>query len=85
MVAKVKQLLSSGQRVKIFTARVCSKHSPEEIAEATAAIKEWCKEVFGQELEITAEKDMYMIECYDDRAIQVELNTGRLIAYEDER
>ena len=74
-----KQYLSCGVTVKILTARVCSQASEEERELATNAIKAWCKEHLGQELEVTSEKDFYMTECYDDRAIQVEYNTGRLI------
>jgi hypothetical protein len=77
--AIVRRLLEIGQTVKIFTARVASVHSPEEIEEQRNAITEWTTQVFGQPLESTAEKDNWMLEYYDDRAIQVEFNTGRLI------
>jgi hypothetical protein len=79
MIKKVRHLLDSGQRVKIFTARVCSTQ-PEgdrEVAEQT--IKNWCKKYIGQELEVTSEKDWFMIEFYDDRCIQVEYNTGNIV------
>ena len=76
MVEKVKQLLTLGWCVKIFTARVCSKHSEEEISEAIKAIEEWCLKHIGQKLEITSEKDFMMVEYYDDRAIQVKYNEG---------
>ena len=78
MIAKVKELLTAGVDVRIFTARVCSKCSPEEIAIAEQTIKAWCKQHIGQELLITAEKDWGMIEYYDDRAIGVEYNTGQI-------
>ena len=78
-VEHIKQLLAAGQTVKIFTARVCSTQSPDlkEIAEKT--IRTWCKEHIGQELEITSEKDWDMIEYYDDRAISIEYNTGKIL------
>lgn len=43
------------------------------------AIFAWSREVFGRELPITCVKDFAMIQLYDDRCIQVETNTGRLI------
>jgi len=79
MVETVKELLSRHQHVKIFTARVASIEKPEDREASIIAINKFCMEQFGKELEITAEKDMFMIECYDDRSIQVDFNTGRLI------
>lgn len=81
-VERIKRLLSAGQTVKIVTARVCSKQTSEDRELAHIAIRAWTKEHIGQELEATAEKDWDMIELYDDRAIQVELNTGKLIIEE---
>lgn len=78
MIAKVKELLEAGTDVRIFTARVCSQCSPEELEIAKETIKAWCKEHIGQELLITAEKDWGMIEYYDDRAVGVEYNTGQI-------
>ena len=77
MIERLKECLAHGQRVKIFTARVCSMNTEEEIAKAKAAIDAWCLEHVGQKLEITAEKDYHMTEFYDDRAFTVEFNTGR--------
>jgi len=48
-------------------------------AEAVAAIRNWCREHLGRALDVTCVKDIQMIELYDDRAVQVEANTGRLI------
>lgn len=79
MVEIVKELLKNRQTVKIFTARVASIEKPEDRQTAIKAINKFCIDNFGVELEITAEKDMYMRECYDDRSVQVEFNTGRLI------
>jgi hypothetical protein len=76
MVNRVKRWLTEGREVRIFTARV----SEEAVkAEVEKAIKAWCKRHIGQELAVTCIKDYQMIELYDDRAIQVEKNTGRLI------
>jgi hypothetical protein len=79
MVERVKRWLAAGEQVKIFTARVCS-NNPGRF-EASQAIDVWCLEVFGQTLPQTAEKDYYMIDCWDDRCVQVVPNLG--IAVQD--
>lgn len=72
MMALVKKMISHGVRVKIFTARV---QDPDQIP----VIRNWLRENGLPELEITNVKDFAMIRLYDDRCIQVERNTGRLI------
>lgn len=72
MVARVLDWCNAGQEVRIFTARASE---PDMIP----PIIEWCKEHLGRELPVTNVKDFGMITLYDDRAIQVEFNTGRLI------
>lgn len=74
MVERVQKWLADGQTVKIFTARMC-----EGDPEVEAMIKAWCKKHIGVELEVTNQKDYGMIALYDDRAVQVEFNTGRLV------
>lgn len=44
---------------------------------AVHAIRAWCLLHLGQYLTITCIKDYSMTELWDDRAVQVELNTGR--------
>lgn len=73
MVARVKQWLSEGRTVQIFTARVCL----DEGNVARTAIEEWCERHIGEILPVTCTKDYGMIELWDDRAVQVEINTGR--------
>lgn len=46
---------------------------------AVTAIRRWCLEHLGKVLAVTCVKDTYMSELYDDRAVQVEANTGVLI------
>lgn len=78
MVDRVKALLAAGHEVRIFTARVATS----DIAERDLiirAIEDWCIEHIGQVLAVTCIKDMGMVRLFDDRAIQVETNTGRLI------
>ena len=72
MLALVKKMINNGIRVKIFTARA---QDPEQLP----IIRKWLKENSLPELEITNNKDYNMQMLYDDRCIQVERNTGRLI------
>lgn len=74
MVNRVLDWLNAGQEVRIFTARAAA---PEMIPE----IIEWCKEHLGRELPVTNVKDFGMKELYDDRCVQVEMNTGKLVGY----
>lgn len=41
------------------------------------SIQKWCVEHIGVPLPVTCMKDYCMIVLYDDRAIQIEANTGR--------
>ena len=82
MIALIRSLIGSGQEVRIFTARVYSDGTKSRDNEAEAAlrtIQDWCFEHIGTILPVTCVKDFAMIKLYDDRAVQVELNTGRLI------
>lgn len=72
MVERVKSWLEQGIRVKIFTARVSGSDS----LEALIPIEQWCRKHLGQVLEVTNVKDFGMIDLWDDRAIQVQKNTG---------
>jgi hypothetical protein len=85
MVNRVKVWLSKGYEVVIFTARAHPAHTVDADI-AKMAIRKWCRETFGVELEITCMKDPMMTRIYDDRAITVEKDTGRIltIGYEDD-
>jgi hypothetical protein len=48
---------------------------------AACAIAEWCRKHLGYVLPITNVKDYGMVELWDDRAVQVEMNTGRPIGH----
>lgn len=78
MVDRVKVLLATGHEVRIFTARVATNNIAERDM-IVRAIEDWCIEHIGQVLVVTCIKDMGMVRLFDDRAIQVEPNTGRLI------
>ena len=75
MVARVKRWLEQGETVKIFTARVSGREGLE-LAKVTAAILLWCQVHIGQKLDITCCKDYDMVELWDDRCVQVIMNTG---------
>lgn len=72
MVQRVKAWLEQGEDVRIVTARVC----PDSWRQRHA-IRTWCREHLGTgDLRITASKDFYMRELWDDRAVQVRRNRG---------
>jgi len=75
MLQLVKKMVNNGVRVKIFTARA---GDPDQLP----IIRKWMKTQNLPELEITNVKDYSMTRLYDDRCIQVERNTGRLIVDE---
>jgi hypothetical protein len=50
-----------------------------QAVQAVFAIQKWCEEHIGKVLPITCVKDYGMLELYDDRAVQVEKNTGELV------
>lgn len=89
MVERVKRWLSDGQDVRIFTARVgvCGEYSTESLRtaneefaiEQAQLIGDWCEKHIGKRLKVTAIKDFTMIELWDDRAIQIEPNTGKRV------
>jgi len=73
MLERVKKWVEEGRTVKIFTARASAPDFD------LAVVHEWLKANGLPELEVTNAKDYAMIECWDDRCIQVEPNTGRRI------
>ena len=77
MVDRVKGWLKEGIKVKIFTARVSGNTADAE--HARHFIKKWLEENELGELEITCVKDYGMVELYDDRCVQVVMNTGELV------
>lgn len=70
MAFRVRKWLADDRDVRIFTARAAH-------VDFLPVIEAWCERHFGKVLPITATKDFAMIELWDDRAIQVEANTGR--------
>lgn len=78
MVERVKGWLDAGHEVVILTARACPMgwNGEREVEGAVAAIKAWCADVIGQELDVTCVKDPMMEEIWDDKARQVAFNEG---------
>jgi hypothetical protein len=72
MVERVKGWLVAGLDVRIVTARATEPG-------AVPYINEWCREHIGQALTVTDRKDQGMVELWDDRAVAVEHNTGRIL------
>jgi hypothetical protein len=76
MVARVQAWLAAGEDVRIVTARA-SAEDPTERALVVTMIEAWSHVHVGTILPITDRKDFGMRELWDDRAVQVERNTGR--------
>jgi 5-formyltetrahydrofolate cyclo-ligase len=72
MVDRVKKWISDGTKVVIFTARA---HDPKAIP----PIRAWLKEHIGQVLPVTNIKRPEFRVIYDDKAITLERNTGRIL------
>lgn len=79
MVERVREWLNEGWEVRVFTAR--ATWGTEEVRR----IGDWCEKHIGVRLIVTALKDSHMHSLYDDRAIRVERNTGRLLSPEQPR
>lgn len=81
MVGRVQGWIAEGEEVRIFTARA-SLHgrSVEQRQANVARIKAWCVKHIGRVLDVTSDKDWGMKELWDDRAVQVAVNTGRSIS-----
>lgn len=76
LVEQAKKQMADGKDVRILTARVAD--DPKGIGRA--AIEAWSHRVFGKALPVTAEKDRWFTEGYDDRIHQVEPNTGKVLS-----
>ena len=75
MVDRVKKMIADGEDVRIFTARVSDDPKGTE----RAAIEAWLHRSIGQALPITDRKTAQTTLILDDRARQVEPNTGKVV------
>ena len=73
MVERVRAWLAEGREVRIFTARVSV---PEQRDEQLERIALWCLDHIGAILTVTCEKDIHMVELWDDRCVRVRRNQG---------
>jgi hypothetical protein len=79
MVDRVNAHIEKGDEIVILTARVHPSKGEQEASLARKAIQEWCLNVFGEIFEVTCMKHPKMHTIYDDRAVTVEPNTGRIL------
>lgn len=75
MVRRVRDWIKRDADVRILTARA----GRPNIKQIIPAIQAWCLKHLGKVLPITDKKDYELIELWDDRAVQLELNTGNRI------
>ena len=73
MMSRVKHWITEGKKVVIFTARATDPN-------AIPPIKKWLLDNGLPDLKITCVKDPSMKVIYDDRAVQVEKNTGKILS-----
>jgi hypothetical protein len=71
MLQTARSLLDAGVTVKIFTARACE---PEMVP----VVQAWTEKHGLGKLEVTNQKDYNLIRFYDDRAIQIIPNEGKV-------
>ncbi len=92
MVARVRRWLLEGRDVRIFTARMdggkvalsmghVEGHQFEDKDRIRQVIQEWTEKHLGVRLPVTNVKDFAMDELWDDRAVQVETNTGKMLGF----
>jgi hypothetical protein len=72
MLLRVRKWLGLGKTVKIFTARA-------SIPEYVPIVEEWLKKYDLQDCIVTCRKEFDGVEFWDDRAVTVEFNTGKIL------
>ncbi len=82
MAVKVRGWIADGITVKIVTARHTGGIVPDHDRHLQTAISKWTLKHLGKALEVQNSKDGYMHALYDDRAVAVESNTGRILSPE---
>lgn len=76
MVARVKAWVEAGEDIRIFTARAGVSLALDR------RIQDWCELHIGARLPVTNVKDFKTLMIFDDRARQVEFNTGAILTPE---
>ncbi len=82
MARRVSAWLANHEEVRIVTARF---GDPQWTQQGREPYAYWCLKNFGRVLPITDRKDYAMIDLWDDRAVQVEKNTGVALVEEAQR
>ena len=86
MVNRVKRWIAEGEDVRIFTARMDGYHpkdGPVPVHLVRGVIEEWCLKHIGIILPVTNRKDYWCKVLYDDRAVSVERDTGKIEGLEE--
>ncbi|WP_406706530.1 hypothetical protein [Sodalis sp.] len=73
MMQRITLWLSEGRDVRIFTARAAT-------ADGVRAVQRWLRAQGLPALAVTTMKDSEMLQLWDDRAIRVVKNTGKVCA-----
>jgi len=77
MIDRIKAWIAEGWEIKIFSARATFG------IPGIRCVQDWLEDVAGlPRLDVTNIKDGRCVAIYDDRAVQVEGNTGRLLGEE---
>ena len=72
--------IDGGREVRIMTARVSTEgHGAEEAQAQRQLIQDWLEAHGLPRLAVTCEKDQHMEELWDDRARQIQMNTGAFV------
>lgn len=79
MARRVSEWLSRGVDVRIMTARANPSLDAAVREKFVLEIQDWTEKHFGTRLPVTSSKDFGMLELWDDRAVCVEHNTGRIL------
>lgn len=79
MVNLAGEYIKNGVEVRIVTARANPRNYPGQHKIFMDTCRKWAVDIFGIDLVITCRKDQDMHLLYDDRAIGVEKNTGRIL------
>ena len=72
MLFRVRKWLADGVTVKCMTARA-------SVPQEALNVRVWLDDLGLEAVEVTNVKDFAMIELWDDRAVCVEPNTGRIV------
>lgn len=79
MVLIAKLLHWLGKKIKIMTARVAPRTGKDDSEKAREYVQKWCEKNLGFVPDITYVKDASMVALFDDRAVAVQPNTGKVL------